>query len=68
MRLVVKIVMSKRENQNQNQNQATKTVETQTECENKSEPDNEDDSNADKKFVKKSPSHPRKAANFKYSS
>ena len=66
MRLVVKIAMSKSENQNQNQ--ATKTVETRTEWENKSELDNEYDSHADKKFVKKSSSHQRKVANFKYSS
>ena len=53
MRLVIKIAVSK------SQNQVTKTIETQTECETRSELDNEDDSNADIKSIKKSPLHPR---------
>ena len=53
MRLVIRIVVSK------SQNQVTKMIETQTECETRSELDNEDDSNADIKSIKKSPLHPR---------
>ena len=54
------------------QNQVTKTIETQTECETRSERDNEDDSNADIKSIKKSPLHPRdwlkqKVSKFRYS-
>ena len=66
MRLVIKIAVSK------SQNQVTKTIETQTECETRSELDNEDDSNADIKSIKKSPLHPRdwlkqKVSKFRYS-
>ena len=66
MRLVIKIAASK------SQNQVTKTIETQTECETRSELDNEDDSNADIKSIKKSPLHPRdwlkqKVSKFRYS-
>ena len=50
----------------------TKTIETQTECETRSKLDNEDDSNADIKSIKKSPLHPRdwlkqKVSKFRYS-
>ena len=50
----------------------TKTIETQTECETRSELDNEDDSNADIKSIKKSPLHLRdwlkqKVSKFRYS-